>query len=176
MMMQQETRSRRRAPMTWRRMTRTDLPAVSAIAAEVHPDYPEDDAILAERLALYPLGCLMLSIDGEPLGYVISHPWAGALPPSLNSLLGRLPARPESYYLHDIALLARARGSGASALAMQELTAQARAERLGEMALVAVGGTSGFWQRHGFEIVSDAALPEKLASYGEQARFMRRIL
>ncbi len=59
----------------WRAMTPGDLPAVLAIADVVHPDYPEDAAIFAERLALYPAGCRVLERDG-------------ALPPMCSAIPG----------------------------------------------------------------------------------------
>ena len=44
-------------------------------------------------------------IGDKPAGYVLSHPWLyGTLPP-LNTLLERLPAEPDTYYLHDLCLL-----------------------------------------------------------------------
>jgi hypothetical protein len=37
-----------------------------------------------------------------------------AAPPELNTLLGRLPATPNMLFMHDLALLAEARGRGVS--------------------------------------------------------------
>ncbi|MFJ5368420.1 GNAT family N-acetyltransferase, partial [Bosea sp. CER48] len=60
----------------WRRMAPADLPAVMRIAAVVHPSYPEDEAVFAERLQLAAEGCHVLAGDGdELLGYLVSHPW-----------------------------------------------------------------------------------------------------
>jgi hypothetical protein len=56
-------------------MTLIDLPAVMATAAQVHPGYPEDEAVFAERLALAPQGCLCLERERPLAGYVVSHPW-----------------------------------------------------------------------------------------------------
>ena len=50
------------------------------------------------------------------------------------------------------------------------------ARGLPEMALVAVHGSVPFWQRHGFTVVEAPALAEKLASYGEDARYMKKII
>ena len=81
-------------------MRAADLPAVTALADAVHAHHPERPEVLAERLALAPDGCFAL---GEPLtGYILSHPWRLDGPPPLDSLLGRLPARPASWHLHDI--------------------------------------------------------------------------
>nr|WP_120007368.1 GNAT family N-acetyltransferase [Pseudoroseomonas vastitatis] len=151
-------------------MRPADLPAVSRIAAAVHRDFPEEDAVFAERLALSPAGCLMLERAGAAAGYAISHPWHFGPPPALNSLLGELPARPETHYLHDVALLPAARGAGAARILLGRLEVLAGGLPL---SLVAVGGTTGFWAGLGFRPREEPALLAKLASYGDPtARFM----
>jgi GNAT superfamily N-acetyltransferase len=157
-------------------MTPSDLPRVGAIAAAVHAAYPEDAAVFAERLRLYPAGCRVLEADGPVRGYVLSHPWRSGAPPALNSLLGALPKSPDTYYLHDLALLPEARGFGAGSAVVAALAEQARTKRLSTLSLVAVHGSAAFWRRHGFAAVEDAALAEKLRSYGADARFMVRRL
>ena len=57
--------------MIWRPMLPADLSMTETIAEQVHPDYPEDPAVFAERLALFPAGCFMLGA----VGYLIAHPW-----------------------------------------------------------------------------------------------------
>jgi len=162
--------------MRWRPMTPSDLAAVSAIAARVHPDYPEDDAVFAERLALYPAGCFVLAHGIDALGYLISHPWHLGRPPTLNALLGALPAPATTYYVHDLALLPDARGSGAAAAIVGTLVHHAAAQQHQNISLVAVNNSVQFWQRQGFRIRDDDALTEKLASYDAQARYLLREL
>lgn len=156
----------------WRAMRAADLAAVRAIAAAVHPAYPEDDAVFAERLALFPQGCLMLDRGG----YVLAHPWRHAAPPALNTRLGVLPAAPEVLYLHDIALLPAARGQGMARAALGLLEAVAAAQRLGEIALVSVGEAGAFWAAQGFAAAALPELADKLASYDARAAYMRRPL
>jgi len=158
----------------WRAMTAADLDRVAAIAAAVHPAFPEDAAVFAERLKLYPAGCLMLDGAGGPAAYCLSHPWQAGDPPALNMRLGALPARPSTYYLHDIALMPLARGSGAATAAVIRLMALAKAERLPTLSLVAVNGSGGFWRRHGFHAAADDALAARLASYDATATYMER--
>ncbi|WP_338662951.1 GNAT family N-acetyltransferase [Pararoseomonas sp. SCSIO 73927] len=148
-----------------------DLPAVGAIAAAVHPGHPESDAVFAERLALHPAGCMMLQAGRAALGYAIAHPWHRRRPPPLNTLLGALPARPEVFYLHDLAILPAARAGGAGGAAVLAL-----AEIAGglPMALVAIGGTEGFWRRQGFVTVPDPALAAVLRHYDAGAHYMER--
>ena len=155
-------------------MSQADLPAALAIADIVHPRYPEDPAIFAERLALYPAGCLVLMQGEDRIGYIVSHPWTYGAPPALNSLLGALPLPPTTYYIHDIALLPRARGTGAARTVIAWLVDRAEASGLPNLSLIAVNDSVAFWQLHGFAETSDSALDKKLRSYDDSARFMVR--
>ncbi|WP_046863468.1 GNAT family N-acetyltransferase [Microvirga massiliensis] len=166
-------KSHARAKGEWRRMSPRDLPMVCEIAAVVHRNHPEDPEIFAERLQLYPEGCLMLECGGKPQGYVISHPWVLLQPPDLNTKIGAIPARPGTYYIHDLALLPDARGLGVAAKVVGMLIDHARAVGLPNASLVAVSGSTPFWQRCGFRPVDDLDLAEKLESYG-MARYMVR--
>jgi ribosomal protein S18 acetylase RimI-like enzyme len=163
-------------PALWRPMTITDLPQVGALAAVIHPDFPEDRAVFAERLRLYPAGCHVLAQGEELAAYVVSHPWIDRRPPALNDLLGALPARPSTYYIHDLALAPTARGSGAGGKIVAQLVTLARSEALRTMSLVAVNGSERFWQRQGFASVAMPELEAKLRSYSDDARFMVRAL
>ena len=155
-------------------MTPADLPAMFAIADVVHPNYPEDPEVFAERLALYPEGCLVLMRQGRAVGYIVSHPWTYAEPPTLNSLLGALPVLPTTYYIHDIALLPEAQGTGGASAVVTLLIAQARELGVGTVSLVAVNDSVAFWTHHGFSVIADAALDKKLRSYDADACFMVR--
>lgn len=155
-------------------MVPSDLARVDAIARVVHLAHPERAEVFAERLALFARGCLVLEQDGALLGYAIAHPWTRAEPPVLDTLLGALPPRPDCLYLHDVALLAIARGTGASARLLSLLDRLARAARLGRIALIAIPGTAGFWRRQGFVPVARPELAAKLASYGAGAQVMER--
>lgn len=159
---------------SWRPMTANDLPAVLAVAGIVHPDYPEDEAVFAERLRLFPQGCLVLDRAEGLRGYVLSHPWHRAAPPALNSLLGGLPAAADCFYIHDLALLPSARGGGAGRAVTETLVRIAAGEELPRLALVAIDGSLGFWWRQGFRELHDPALAAKLASYDDAARYMER--
>jgi GNAT superfamily N-acetyltransferase len=163
-------------PLHWRAMTSADLPAVMAVAAQVHADYPEDRAVFAERLELAPQGCLSFG-DGVGLaGYLVSHPWHAGRPPALNTLLDAIPPDATDWYIHDLALLPRARGSGAGSRIISYLGDLAARAGCARLALVAVNGSVGFWKHHGFRAVHDAALARKLASYDDAARYMVRHL
>ena len=155
--------------MQWRAMHAGDLDDVLTIADAVHgPDYSEGRIVFAERLTLYPAGCRMLGRNGDALGYLVTHPWHRDTPPALNSVLGAIPADADTFYLHDIALRAETRGSGAGASALAEVLDHARAAGFTDITLIAVGGADSYWERHGFERV--AAYP----AYGPECWLMRR--
>lgn len=158
----------------WRALTAADLPAVVAIAAVVHPDYPEGEEVFAERLALFPEGCRIALRDGQAVGYALAHPWTLGSPPALDTLLGALPERPDCLYLHDVALLAATRGSGLGQALVEDLLALARRHRFAHLALVAVNRSADYWMARGFRVVDDPALARKLASYSADARYMTR--
>lgn len=162
--------------MRWRPMTAADLPGVEAIGHRIHVAYPEDDAVFVERLDLFPAGCLVLARDGAILGYVLSHPWRHRTPPALNARIGQLPPDADCLYIHDLALLPEAQRRGAAGEILRRLAGLAIAHRLPAMALVALAGTSRFWQRQGFTVVDAPELSAKLASYDADARLMRRAL
>src|ERR1700754_979238 len=130
----------------WRPMAEADLPAANALAATIHPAYPEDDVVFAERLALYPAGCRVFDLGGRAEAYVVSHPWRRFEAPALNSLLGALPAAPSTFYIHDLALSPAVRNTGAAAQMVVWLAKQALVDRIRHMSLIAVNGSAGFWQ------------------------------
>jgi GNAT superfamily N-acetyltransferase len=156
----------------WRALTTLDLPAVEAIAAVVHPDFPEDAEVFAERQLLYPDGTQLLELGGLPSGYIISHPWTFKSLPALNARLGAIPADAGTYYLHDLALLNKARGTGAAAMIVGDMLRHARASGFATASLVAVNGSQPFWHKHGFRVLDVPELKDKLASYEAAARFM----
>lgn len=162
--------------MHWRPMTTFDLPAVQAIAAAVHPDFPEDDSVFAERQRLYPDGTRLFELDGAPAGYVLSHPWRFRALPELNALLGTIPEDADTFYLHDLALLPKARGTGAAAMIVGEMLRHARGAGFATMSLVAVNGSLPFWHKHGFRAVKAPELDDKLRSYEAAARLLSKQL
>ena len=153
-------------------MTAYDLPAVETIAAEVHPGFFEAPEVLAERQQLYRNGCYLLEIGERPTGYLLSHPWREGGPPALDSMLGDIPADAATYYLHDIALLPVARRIGAASEILDALVKHAQARGFATMSLVAVNGSQGFWERHGFAVKNRPEMKTKLRSYAADARFM----
>ncbi|MBB4002807.1 GNAT family N-acetyltransferase [Aurantimonas endophytica] len=160
--------------LQWRSMTSADLPGVAALADRIHPSLPEDVAVFADRLHLFPQGCLVLD-DGEGgcLGYAVGHPWTQGPPPKLDIGLGSLPQPADCFYLHDVVVAPEARGHGLAEPAVERLLELAAGYRCA--ALVSVYGTAPFWSRFGFVESAGRLPPGALASYGADARYMMRM-
>lgn len=156
----------------WRLMAVTDLKAVNEIADIVHLDYPEDPSVFEERQRLFPAGCLTLLKDDEIAGYIISHPWVFSRPPKLNQALEELPSDPDTYYIHDIALLEGARGSKAASRIIEYIEDIARSCGLFQISLISVGGALDFWKSKGFCEVVEGNVDT--GSYVGSPAFMRR--
>lgn len=157
-------------------MTKLDLLLAESIAEQVHPDLPEDPSVFAERLRLFPQGCRMLAFASGPVGYVIAHPWFLSQPPKLDTLLGQLPAEPDTFFVHDLALLPVARGGGHAADVVRQMVDDAQALALPTLSLIAVGASAPFWRHMGFERPKNDATPGSLADYGVGACAMVRRL
>ncbi|MFT8418282.1 MAG: GNAT family N-acetyltransferase [Acetobacter sp.] len=164
-----------RADTIWRLMAPDDLGHVTALAATVHPDYPEETPVFAERQRLAPTGCLSLMAGGQLCGYLISHPWRGLLSPPLNTLLGTLPTPADRWYIHDLALAPHMRGKGHAQAAIALAENAARTAGLGTLTLTSTRHALQFWARQGFTPEPTSAEEQAiLASYDPQASLLSR--
>jgi GNAT superfamily N-acetyltransferase len=161
---------------TWRKLSGDDIGGLVRVADEVHPELPESDAIFAERVRLFPEGCLALIDDesGELCGYIISHPIYNRQPPRLNRLLGDIASGADQYYIHDIAILLEVRGHGYAREIIETILSVAG--RFPTTSLVSVHGTSSFRSRFGFKKLEkiDEALQTKSLDYGTSAVYLER--
>lgn len=160
----------------WRSMRSEDLDGVVRIARIAFPYHFEDRSCFAERLALYPRGCLALDDEQQVAGYLIAYPWTGDSAPALNTLICALPDEADRLYLHDLALDPTKRGRGYARLTVDRLVDQARRDGWASIALVAVNDAAAFWTELGFDIAYDEKPTQKLSSYGADAKYMRRSL
>lgn len=160
---------------TWRVMTMADVDGVACVAAAAFPHHFERRDCFENRLKLFPQGCFVLDSASGVAGYLIAYPWAfGAIPP-LNSLIDRLPDTNETIYLHDLALRPEVRGQGHARPIVERLVQAGRKLGASKIALVSVNGSLAFWQGLGFApVIHDAALRDKLQTYGDGARYMIR--
>ena len=158
----------------WRPARTSDLPAISAVAARLHPGLPERPEVLMEKVQLYPAGCRVLVADDAIAGYGLAHPWSQHQIPPLDRFLERLPGVADCLYVHDVAVLPDRRG-GAARDYIAAVAELARASGIATLALVSVYTTRPMWERLGFRpVTADAELAAKLASYGPDATYMLR--
>jgi len=177
MAIQQGEAERPLSELNWRAMTPDDLDGVVAVAQLSFPDHPEERACFANRLELYPQGCFVLAApDGAIMGYLVAYPWKVNAAPALNVLIDAIPTDAEVVYLHDLALHPDTRGGGHTRPIIERLADQARADGWPSVALVAVNDASSFWSRNRFEVQNPPGMAAKLASYGDDARYMVRPL
>lgn len=161
-------------PAPWRMMQSHDIGPVEALGNRIHSTLPEDAAVFAERLALFPAGCFVADHRNALAAYALCHPWRAGDPPALNALLGFIPSNASVLYLHDIVVDPIRRSLGHAGAMIGHLPVLAAAIGLPAIELVAVLGTANFWRGHGFATVGDAALAPVLAKYGDGASLMRR--
>lgn len=160
----------------WHPARASDLPAISAIAARIHPDLAERPDVLAEKIRLCPEGCRVLTAGDELVGYGLAHPWRQHRIPPLDHFLERLPDDADCLYVHDVAVMPDYRG-GAARDYIADIEQLARASGIATLALVSVYATRPLWERLGFRpVIADTDLRVKLASYGGAATYMLRDL
>ena len=134
--------------------------------------YPADllesiDAF-ANKLTLTPRSNWLAELDGIIVGYFFTHPWVNAEPPQLNRAIEQLPHPAEIHFWHDLAVLPRARGSGAAATLIRHALQWGAQQGLYDTKLVAVQSAASFWQHWNF-------VPEQIIEgYDDQAVLMRR--
>ena len=163
-------------PPVWRPVLREDLAAIDAIGAQLHPLLTERPEIFAEKCRLFPEGCMALADAAGIAGYGICHPWMLNDIPPFDSFLVALPHDADCIFIHDVAVLPRARGRKAAHTYVEHVAKLARERGLGLLALTSVNGTGPLWESFGFTIAGEASLAEKLKSYGDGAIYLVRKL
>ncbi|MBK8008969.1 MAG: GNAT family N-acetyltransferase [Rhizobiales bacterium] len=161
----------------WRAMTASDLAEAQRISDLLHPDYPERDEVVAEKLMLSP-ATHFIAVDesGVARGYAVAYPWIADDMPQLDTFIRKLPDKPEVLYIHDVALMPSARGGPLVPDLLKRLSEAARAQNLSGFTLAALYGSETAWFRHGFwRVQAKGTLVDQLAPYGP-AVFMSRPL
>jgi GNAT superfamily N-acetyltransferase len=170
-------RDRSEPAFVWREANASDLAEIGRLARQLHPGYPERPETFAEKRRLSPSTHFVVSRGGTELaGYACAFPWSARDIPPLDTLLEELPAAPEVLYIHDVALLAEARGKRLTEVLLAKLVAAAASHGLQALALTAVGGAERVWRRHGFLPESaDMKMRTQLRAYAPAIYMMRSI-
>jgi len=157
-----------------RMMAETDIPAVLEIQAVCYTAVtPESDESLHAKLRASQSTCFIASLEGDPVGYLISLPWEFSSPPVLNAATCRLPLSPDCLYLHDLAVAPGARQFGTGRALVEAFLNHLRGSGLGRASLVAVQDSAPYWERYGFRAVPlSEPLKAKLSTYGVGVVYM----
>lgn len=157
-------------------MSEDDFPAVMAVQAICYTALtPESEESLLAKLRASPSTCFVATRDGTLAGYLFSVPWLSASPPALDAQTCTPPAQPDCLYLHDLAVAPAERHSGAAGALIRAFFTCVQELGLGRACLVAVQGSTGYWERHGFQMVpTSPSLRAKLQTYGEDVAYMER--
>ena len=171
------------SPPHLRAMLPADLDAVMALQQAAYgPHFLEPAPVLARRLAVAPDTAWLIegreSLEASAVlqAYLVAYRSVrGALTP-LHGVFE--PAtRPDTLYLHDLAVHPEAAGTGLGPRLVRHALAQARVEGLGFAGLVAVQGSQAFWARQGFAPARPLPGAEPLlAGYGPEAVYQTRRL
>jgi GNAT superfamily N-acetyltransferase len=154
-----------------RLMHRDDLPSVVELQNDAYISVlPEDVRVFENRLQLSPASCWVCENDGDILGYLISHPWVRGTAPTLNAVLPVLPEWPNTLFIHDCAVNARARGQGIARTLVTAAFGFARRHGFPCLSLVAVQYSTTFWKEFGF--CCTQADRRVAPQYGEDAEYM----
>jgi predicted N-acetyltransferase YhbS len=159
-----------------RTMADADLPAVLEIQAICYTEVtPESKASLHAKLSASQSTCLIASLEGYTVGYLIALPWEFSNPPALNAQTCRLPPSPSCLYLHDLAVTPDARRFGTGRALVEAFLTRLKRLGLGRASLVAVQNSAPYWERYGFRAVPQSeSLKAKLATYGMSVLYMER--
>ena len=157
------------------------LPGLLAVQEACYGAGLVESAEVFTRRLTSPANCsLVLEYAGQVVAYLAAY---ASERHKVTPLQGDFeavaaPGRPDTLYLHDMAVLPQCAGRGLARALLQPLWSQAAAQGLRYTALVSVQGSQAYWERQGYaaQTLADAAQHACLASYGAGAIYMLRHL
>ena len=154
------------------------LPGLLQVQRACYGDiYNETAEVYARRLASPAQCSLVLERAGRVCAYLAAYDAARGKVTALHGEFETVP-QPDTLYLHDMAVLPELAGQGLARALLEPLWHHATTRGLRVSALVAVQGSQGFWEHHGYTALAltEAAQRQRLAAYGEGAVYMQRPL
>jgi GNAT superfamily N-acetyltransferase len=151
-----------------RHMTNNDMDVVMRIQSMAYiPQYRESREIYKDKFDKFPDGCWIAEVDGQPNGYLLSHPCLLDNPPKLDMMIGYIPQNPDCYFIHDIAVNPFFKGKGIGRILCDKAKLLAKEYNLTNIALISVQNSHPFWEKMGFKraIKLSAPITEKLKCY-----------
>ncbi|MCL1096788.1 GNAT family N-acetyltransferase [Shewanella gelidii] len=146
---------------------------IESIQTACYPQLPPESLVcLQSKWRLSPETCFVFMQNEEIVGYCLAHPWQRQLPPDLNTKVSARPAY-DCLYLHDIAILPKARKRGLAELTLQTLKQQATTLSLAHLALVSIPEAQQYWRNQGFLSLD---ISKELSPYGPNSQYMELAL
>lgn len=130
---------------------------------------PESIGVLKSKWEISPESCFVARAEDEEIqAYLLAHAWNSLEPPKL---FEQVPENStgEILYLHDLAVVNKARGVGAGKQLVKKLLETAKERGYEKVLLVAVQNSSRFWASLGFREVLHVSV---CSSYGDDAQLM----
>jgi|GEM_PF-1351155 len=127
--------------MRIRALSHSDLADVARIQRECYGHgFIESVDSFAAKLAANAEFSFLATRQNVAVGYVVAFPWAFGEIPALNGLEYSIPPNADSLYIHDIAVVPTARGTGTARLLLDTVLSTARSKGYRRAFLVAVQG------------------------------------
>jgi predicted N-acetyltransferase YhbS len=142
--------------MELRPLTPADIGELHRLEAEAYlPELHESDDSFLQLMRLYPEGAFGCFDESGLCGYAFATPTKAGTTLELRVPLERIAEDADTFYIHDVAVSARCRGRGIGGMLAQRLLDLAREKGFRRSELVSVQGSAPFWERFGFERVSE---------------------
>ncbi len=140
--------------------------------------YLEHINSFASKINKTAQSCWIAEINGHAIAYLICLPVSAYNFPTLNATEFEPSDSPALFYLHDLAVHADYRDAGAGRQLIQHALDFAKQQHFDQIGLIAVQGSTNYWQKRGFEVrcPTPLGLSEKVASFGTEAVFMQQQL
>ena len=136
---------------------------------------PESRGSLEAKIVASPGTCLLAENADGVVGYLIAVPVRYPDLPALNAPSFHLETDVDTLYIHDLAVAATGRGTGAGRALVLSVLDAARSRGLASACLVAIQDSVPYWEQFGFQVNGKppGRVAAKLASYGADAQLMQ---
>lgn len=140
----------------FRLLTSGDMRALHELEADVYvPALHVSDASFLRLMELYPEGAIGVFDEEGLCGYAFGVPVAAGTTLDLQVPLEGLAEGADTFYIHDVAVARRRRGTGLGVVLATRLVDHARARGFTRGELVSVQGSALFWEKLGFRPVGE---------------------
>lgn len=147
--------------MILRKINKPDLLQINLLADSVYPEnYFESPESFGSKIEGFPEGCLVAEIEKQIVGYVISFPSVINFVEPLNKFY-KPQNEPNCHYIHDLCVNPEFRKKGVANSFLNILFKKFSTD----FALVAVMGSSNFWEKFGFVFVQEIDYYNTTAHY-----------